>query len=269
MTPLAKRSTPPWQTAVVRSVAVIAGAATLGAASVLPYQLTLIGDRLPETPWPLPVLLGLQLGQAGILCTAATALGLRLGRNLDLGAPLVAALTRPREADEPSRRSEVGRRLRRLVAPSVAWGVAAALTVLALETTVFRGVAATAGLGGSAPLWQRLLACLYGGVTEEVLMRLGLLTTLTWLICRLAPGSRLVAFWVANGIVALLFGLGHLPAVSAMGGVLTEALVVRTVALNALPSLLFGELYRRGGLEAAVLAHFSTDLILQLLLTRS
>ena len=250
----------------------IAGAATLGAASVLPYQLTLIGDRLPETPLPLPVLLALQLGQAGIVCAAATALGLRLGRDLDLGAPLVAVLTRPRQAGEPSRRRDVGRHLRRLVVPSAAWGAAAALTVLTLETTVFRGVAASAGFGGSAPLWQRLLACFYGGVTEEVLMRLGLLTTVTWLICRsfrLAPGSRLRAFWVANAVVAVVFGLGHLPAVSAMGGVLTEALVVRTVALNALPSLLFGELYRRGGLEAAVIAHFSTDLVLQLLVTWS
>ena len=66
------------------------------------------------------------------------------------------------------------------------------------------------------------------------------------------PGPALV--WMAIIIAALLFGLGHLPALSQLV-VLTPLLVIRTVLLNALGGLLFGWLFWRRGLETAMVAH--------------
>lgn len=47
---------------------------------------------------------------------------------------------------------------------------------------------------------------------------------------------------------------------------LTSIVVVRALVLNGIAGLLFGWLYWRRGLEAAVIAHFATDIVLHVLL---
>lgn len=71
------------------------------------------------------------------------------------------------------------------------------------------------------------------------------------------------AFWTAIILVAVLFGLGHLPTTSAMAP-LTQMLVVRAVVLNAIAGIVFGYLYWKRGLEAAMLAHMSAHLVMQI-----
>jgi len=66
----------------------------------------------------------------------------------------------------------------------------------------------------------------------------------------------------ANILAASLFGLGHLPAAAA-AGLPVDALVVScAVVLNRFLGLGFGWLPFAYGLESAMLAHFSADLIL-------
>ena len=67
-------------------------------------------------------------------------------------------------------------------------------------------------------------------------------------------------FWAANITAAVLFGLGHLPATAALAP-LSVALVVRAVVLNGTAGLVFGELYRRYGLEWAMTSHFGVDIV--------
>jgi membrane protease YdiL (CAAX protease family) len=62
--------------------------------------------------------------------------------------------------------------------------------------------------------------------------------------------------WGAIILAAVLFGVGHLPAVSAIAP-LTSMLVMRTVLLNALGGIVFGWLFWRRSLESAMLAHAS------------
>ena len=101
------------------------------------------------------------------------------------------------------------------------------------------------------PLWKRLLAgVLYGGLTEELLMRLFLLPLAVWFAGRWwkqadgmpAPG----AFRAAIGLVALLFALAHLPATAAVVP-LTPMLVLRALVLNGLAGVVFGFLAARRG----------------------
>ena len=66
---------------------------------------------------------------------------------------------------------------------------------------------------------------------------------------------------MANVIVATLFGLGHL-GVTKLGLEITPLILTVLLAANAIFSLLFGYLYWSRGIEAAMLAHFSADLIL-------
>ena len=69
------------------------------------------------------------------------------------------------------------------------------------------------------------------------------------------------AFWTAILLATLLFGLGHLPATKSITP-LTPMLIVRAITLNGIAGIGFGWLYWRYGLEAAMLSHFSADILL-------
>lgn len=114
----------------------------------------------------------------------------------------------------------------------------------------------------SIPLAARVL---YGGITEEVLIRWGLMTTLVWLAWRVlqrgqgAPSGA--AVWFGIGFSALLFGVAHVPSVvAAVGGVPLTIVAYITVG-NALFGLVAGHLFWRYGLEAAITAHVLAHII--------
>src|SRR5262245_7288308 len=70
-------------------------------------------------------------------------------------------------------------------------------------------------------------------------------------------------FWAANIVAAVLFGLGHLPATAAVAP-LSAALLVRAVWAAG---LVFGELYKRHGLEWAMASHFGVDIVARVALS--
>ncbi|HEU5377219.1 MAG TPA: CPBP family glutamic-type intramembrane protease, partial [Ktedonobacteraceae bacterium] len=81
-------------------------------------------------------------------------------------------------------------------------------------------------------LWKRFLACFYGGIAEELLCRLFLLSLLAWLIGLAwhVPGGKPTpgALWLATILAAVIFGLGHLPTTASLVK-LTPLLIVRTI----------------------------------------
>ncbi len=99
-------------------------------------------------------------------------------------------------------------------------------------------------------------------------MRWGLMTTLAWGGWRLAQKGqglpRPSVMWGALGTSALLFGIGHLGVVAAMVP-LTPVLVARTVLLNTAGGVIFGWLYWRRSLEAAMVAHATFHAVLTLI----
>jgi hypothetical protein len=113
-----------------------------------------------------------------------------------------------------------------------------------------------------------LSGLLYGGITEEIMLRWGVLSLLAWAGWRIlqrgrgSPGP--VLMWSATISAALVFGIGHLPAVAALVP-LSTALVARTITLNTLAGVVFGWLYWGRSLEAAMLAHGAAHVGLALL----
>lgn len=101
-------------------------------------------------------------------------------------------------------------------------------------------------------------AIVYGGVIEEVMLRLFFLSLLAFLLHKLfgkkgkMPTAGILV--IANVIAAVLFAAGHLPATAQLIG-LTPMLVFRCFLLNGGLGLLFGFLYRKYGLRYAMLAH--------------
>jgi membrane protease YdiL (CAAX protease family) len=161
---------------------------------------------------------------------------------------------------------------------SIALGVGASILIILLDVYAF-GPALTAELGdefsalslqGAQPAaWKGLLASFYGGINEEILLRLFLMSLLAWLggFIRKTPDGRptIAILWIANILAAVIFGLGHLPATSLLFP-LTTLVILGAVVLNGIAGVAFGYLYFRHGLESAMLAHFSADILLHVLL---
>ena len=110
-------------------------------------------------------------------------------------------------------------------------------------------------------LAQLGMGFLYGGIAEELLLRWGIMSLLVWLGWKLLgrSGDRPPrgVVWTAVFLAAILFGIGHLPALAAMVP-LTGIIVVRTVFLNFIGGVIFGWLFWRHSLEAAMVAHAFT-----------
>jgi hypothetical protein len=209
---------------------------------------------------PLWLLLAVGTAQNLLLFAAVVGLGLWLGGKVGLGAPVLRACVA----------GDAGalRRFRASLPLSIGTGVVVGILILLLERIVFAPLLPEA-VGAIAPPapWQGFLASFYGGINEELLTRLGLMTLLVWAVTRLVGRARpgAVMIWTSNLLAALLFGAGHLPTL-AMLAPLTAILVVRTLLLNGMAGVAFGWLYWRRGLLAAMAAHFSADVVLHAIL---
>ena len=64
---------------------------------------------------------------------------------------------------------------------------------------------------------------------------------------------------------ALFFGLGHLPATMAATPFSTTVLA-RAILLNGIYGVLFGYLYWKRGLESSMTAHFTSDVLVHVIL---
>lgn len=112
-----------------------------------------------------------------------------------------------------------------------------------------------------------LLGLLYGGITEEIMLRWGGVSLLVWLGWRCyqkrrAEPSKQV-FWSAIALAALAFAIAHLPAAAAIAP-LSPLLVLRVLFLNGAAGLVFGWLFWRHNLETAMVAHASVHIVITL-----
>jgi membrane protease YdiL (CAAX protease family) len=155
--------------------------------------------------------------------------------------------------------------LQRIVYPAIISGVLVGLAVFLFDKTLF---ASSLLSGMHPPFWAGALASIYGGVNEEVLLRLFLFTLIYFALnkCfRIGANKRMPVLWATNILVALIFGAGHLPAALKLALPSTFE-IFRVLFLNGVAGLVFGWLYWSRGLWAAIAAHFVTDLMIHVLL---
>ncbi len=245
-------------------------ASILATIAILPYSLAMQSAALQNLKLPpLPVLIGAALLQTAVMFAIAIFGGLFFASRVGLGTPILDAATRG---------ESVADRVRAILPLSIILGVVGTLILLALEFFYFQpamlkelGNAANAlNLRTSQPAaWKGFLASFYGGIAEEILLRLLVMSFFVWLgrfISKTAEGKPTAAvIWTANILAAVLFGLGHLPALVPLVP-LTPLVILREVVLNGLLGIVFGWLYWKRGLEAAMISHFSADLVLHVLL---
>jgi hypothetical protein len=235
--------------------ALLAVAGMISVPLLMPYLFAIMPGLAARIPLPLPLFVLLQMAQAGAFLLLLAWAGLRLGYRFGLDAPYLR------------RRLHVGA----TPAKSPAWrlaitlGVAAGVACIVIDLAL-HGFAVQSAASHDIPIpvaWKGLLASFYGGITEEIACRLFLVSMFVWIGARLqrsaSPGAA--TYGVAITVAAVLFGVAHLPAL-AQTAPLTWAGITRTVALNALCGIAFGWLFWRHGLEHAMAAHFSADVVL-------
>ena len=71
--------------------------------------------------------------------------------------------------------------------------------------------------------------------------------------------------WIGNLLACLIFGAAHLPQGVRFTGGLSPQLITAALVGNGVPGLLFGWLYWRKGLIAAMVCHAMTDIIIKVL----
>lgn len=245
-------------------------AAVIGVIAIIPYSLTLQSGTLQnlELPIPLPLLLVIQIVQNAVLFGVLIALGLFFANRIGLGLPILEARLNGESVRD---------KIRAILPISILLGAIASLLIVGLDVYVFQP-ALLGELGDSAnnlnlqtsqpAAWKGFLASFYGGITEEVLLRLFTMSLIAWLgsfISKTSDGKPTSAvLWIAIIAAAVLFGLGHLPATATIIP-LTPLVITRAIVLNGLGGVIFGYLYWKRGLESAMIAHFSTDIVLHVL----
>jgi len=237
-------------------------ACIFGTIAVLPYTLTLQGELLQNLPVPLHVLLAAQLIQSVVLFGIVIFVGLHLARKVGLSLPI---LERWIEG------GEVKSYLGSILGISIGLGILAGILIIGLDYLFsFAGVPINVTQASiNPPAWQGFLASFYGGINEEILLRLFVMTLLAWIIFKLKKTEdgkpTNIGMWLAIVLAAIIFGAGHLPAVMAIT-TLTPLVIVRTITLNAVGGIIFGWLYWKKGLESAMISHFSADIVLHVIL---
>lgn len=229
-----------------------------GAVAVLPYAFAMSSTQLAQVEMPRSRLVLLTLLQNTIMFGLATGLGLLAADAVGLKVPVLQSLLDGQPALPV---------LLNLAGPAILVGVIASLITLALEQFVFspRLPQALREASGRASPGKRFMAAFYGGMSEEILLRLFVFSGIVWLLSRFNAGSPTDAmFWLAALLAAILFGLGHLPATVRITP-LTRLIVLRAVVLNGIVGLATAVLFWRYGLEAAMIAHFIGDMFLVVL----
>jgi len=222
---------------------------------VLPYALELASSENEIT------VIGLLLAavQNLILFAIIIFFGLLLSKQIGMGLPILqGALEGKNQVKE----------FKSIIKPSVFWGLLAGVLIIIFSLPFDFLIPELSSSEAAPAVWKGFLASFYGGIAEEVVLRLFVVSLIVWIafkIIKTADGAPAnFGIWTAIILSAILFGIGHLPATAQIVP-LTGLVVVRAILLNGIGGIIFGRLYWKKGLESAIIAHFSADIVLHVI----
>jgi hypothetical protein len=220
------------------------GGAVGGTVAIIPYAFILNKEQLAEVPMPKWKLITLSVIQGTILFAILTLLGLLASDAIKLSI----------SSSNPA------------ILTSAMIGIVASIVLISIEVIIFRPYLPPALQESKhdIALWKRFLACFYGGISEEILTRLFLVSGMTWLISQITQQPTDATVGYAIVLSALIFGIGHLPATVALTK-LTPIVIIRALVLNGLIGIVFGWIFWTNGLVATMVAHFCADIVLHVL----
>lgn len=226
----------------------------VAATAVLPYAFTLQSEVIEQVGKPMYVIVFASIIQTAVLLAVAIFFGLKFSKFINL--PVLS---------ERGPGVSLKEKFRNLVLFSVPLGVVTGLVIMLGDWLFGKYTPELSTANSQVEIWKTLLASLYGGIVEEILMRLFIVSLFAWLLGKIFKATEVVKssaiMWTAIVIAAVLFGLGHLPITSSITQI-TPLVVTRAIVLNGIGGLVFGWLYWKRGLEYSIVSHFTTDIVL-------
>lgn len=190
-------------------------------------------------------------------------LGLYLAKRMGMGAPIFEALIDKKKL--PSEKI----RFALIYAPIIGLVVSIATFAVGFIPSAISTDVEVASIVPTA--FESFLSAFYGGIFEEITMRLFFMTFYTWLISffiskiskrKVMPSK--IGIWCSILLAGLAFGLGHLLTAAQMFP-LTPLVVLKILLGNGISGIVFGYLYWKKGLEASMSAHFTGDIVLHVI----
>lgn len=200
----------------------------------------------------------IQLIQSGIMLALAVWIGVTFAYKVNLYAPVIEALVLKKSFFE---------KLRPQLGPACVVGFVVGIFLIGMSYVTPQELSVATNT--TNPILKIFTEVFYGGVTEEILLRWGVMTLTLWLLWRYFqrdqnfPSSRLV--WIAIVASSLLFASSHLPAAHVIAGHLTLNIVTYVMVGNMVAGIMFGVLYKQFGLESAMIAHALAHLVKDIL----
>jgi membrane protease YdiL (CAAX protease family) len=206
-----------------------------------------------------PVILLLSIVQNLVLFSLALFFGLLLSKYVGLGLPILQGVLEGKNPKDE---------IKSIMPLSICFGALAGILIVLLSIPFNKLIPELSLLDVPISAWKALLASFYGGIAEEVLLRLFLVSLFAWIALKIkkAKNGRPTDFgmWLSIILASIIFGLGHLPATAQITA-LTGIVIIRAIALNGIGGIIFGWLYWKKGLESAIIAHFVADIVLHIL----
>jgi membrane protease YdiL (CAAX protease family) len=269
----------------LKLVGVLWAGCVFGSIAILPFLFLVQGNVLRSLEVSSSQVVLLQIVQAAVLFGIASFLGFVLAKKVGFTIPILEAWI------EKKPKHVLQKAVVSTLIIAIPLGFLAGFLILVIDGTLPLLVQNSLGLSvgpvsfstsqlqpaaGSISatsitpeLWQGFLAAFYGAINEEILMRLFIMSFLVWIISFVIKrkGGKVspIAVWIAIGGAAMLFGIGHLPFTATIT-VLSPYIITRALLLNGVGGIIFGWLFWKKGLEAAMVAHFTTDIFLFVIL---
>ena len=227
---------------------------------VLPYSIEGISSLLEDVEMPMAIVLTISVIQSAIMLAIALFLGLFLSKKTGIGAPVLENYI-----------SGIGeiKNKKSFFLLAIISGIIIGLILIAGDYIFYKTGTSITFFNAVQPVWWKgLMASFYGGIVEEILMRLFLMNLFVWIFSMIIKKGGIrqnrPLIWLSIILAAIIFGAGHLPATSAIAP-LTPIVVLRALLLNGIGGIVFGWLFWKRGLLSAMVSHFSADIILHVL----
>jgi len=235
---------------------ILLGISEVTAFMALPYTLALSPEVAKIFT---PTLIIAQMIQSLVLFAIALFFGLKLAKKVGFGLPILEKILRG-EKWQGAFKSIFGL--------SIGLGGVAGVLIIVCSLLFYSQSLPFVQLEITIPIWKSLLVSFYGGIAEEVLLRLFFMTFLVWISWKIkkTPEGKptTLGIWTAIFVSSILFGLGHLP-VTGNITTITPMIIARALLLNGIGGVVFGWLYQKKGLESAMISHFSCDIVIHVI----
>jgi membrane protease YdiL (CAAX protease family) len=187
--------------------------------------------------------------EAGILLF----IGLWLAKKVKLGAPVIEVFFN---------KSKPLRSFKKKGIHSALYGILAGIAISIFSLIVSKPLGVDNSSLNEPAWWLGTLGSFGAAVNEESIFWLFLISLILWLFLKFTKGTvTKPKVWTAVVISSLVFGVMHY-SVAAANLEMTMGVVLSMLVINGIGGLVFGALFVFMGLEFAMIAHFTADIVL-------